>query len=153
MVKSSAKTVAEYLAELSPERRKDIAALRATIRLPKGYVETMQFGMIAYVVPLKRYRETYNGAPLLYAALAAQKNHGAVYLQNIYGDPAARDWFTAEYKKTGKRMDVGKSCVRFRRLADVPLDLIGEAVARTPVDDYIALYEDARRTSLRRAKR
>jgi hypothetical protein len=146
MVSSAATTVAAYVAGLPAERRRDIAAVRKTIRanLPKGYREEMQFGMIGYVVPLARYPNTYNGAPLMYAALAAQKNHSAVYLHNIYSDPVLRNWFEAAYAKTGKRMDVGKSCVRFRRLEDLPLALIGEAIARTPVDRYIALYEAAR---------
>ncbi len=81
----------------------------------------MQFGMIAYCVPLSRYPETYNGAPLLYAALAAQKNHNAVYLMGIYADGELRKWFEANYKASGKRLDVGKSCVRFKTLDDLPL--------------------------------
>ncbi len=123
MVQSKSATVEGYLAELAPERRVAIAALRGVIQanLPEGYEESMQFGMIGYVVPLSRYPETANGAPLLYAALASQKRHMAVYLMDVYADPAAASWFTEAYKATGKRMDMGKSCVRFRKLEDLPV--------------------------------
>ena len=146
MVSSTATTVKEYLSGLPAERRRDIARVRSQIRanLPAGYKEMMQFGMIAYCVPLSRYPETYNGAPLLYAALAAQKNHNAVYLMGIYADADLRTWFEAGYKASGKKLDVGKSCVRFRTLDDLPLKLIGEAIAKMPAEKFIALYEDAR---------
>ena len=146
MVSSKASDVKDYLAELPVERRKEIARVRSVIRanLPAGYKETMQFGMIAYCVPLSRYPETYNGAPLLYAALAAQKNHNAVYLMGIYADADLRTWFETGYKKSGKKLDVGKSCVRFKTLDDLPLTLIGDAIAKMPAEDFIALYEDAR---------
>lgn len=145
-MKSDATTVKEYLDSLPADRRKAIAAVRREIRkhLPKGYQEGMQFGMISYHVPLKRYPETYNGQPLSYAALASQKRHMAVYLNNIYADPETQRWFEDAYEATGKRMDMGKSCVRFRRLDDLPLDLIGEAIARTPVEEFIDRYEAAR---------
>jgi len=146
MVQSKATTVKDYLAELTPERRADLATVRDTIRdrLPAGYLETMQHGMISYVIPLDRYPDTYNGHALAPIALAAQKHHMAVYLYNIYGDPVLRSWFEGEYERTGKRMDIGRSCIRFRRLDDLPLALIGEAVAKTPPDDFIAIYERAR---------
>jgi len=139
MVQSKSATVEGYLAELAPERRVAIAALRGVIQanLPEGYEESMQFGMIGYVVPLSRYPETANGAPLLYAALASQKRHMAVYLMDVYADPAAASWFTEAYKATGKRMDMGKSCVRFRKLENLPVALIGEAIARTPVTSSV----------------
>ena len=154
MVSSSAKTVNEYLKSLPDDRRRTIAKVRAAIRknLPKGYVETMQYGGISYSVPLKTYPKTYNGQALSYAGLASQKNHMAVYLMGIYGIADLRRWFEAEYKKTGKRMDVGKCCVRFRKLDDLPLELVGEAIARVPMKDFIALYEKARGGSLRKAR-
>ena len=107
----------------------------------------MNWGMITYEIPLSMYPDTYNGKPLMYAALASQKNHMVVYLIGIYGDAKLRRWFEREYKKTNKRMDVGKCCVRFRKLEDLPLDVIGEAVAAMGVDDFIALYENARTSS------
>ena len=146
MVKSEAATVVEYLAGLSEERRDAIEAVRRVVldNLPDGYEECMQFGMIGYVVPLSRYPVTYNKQALQLAALASQKRYMAVYLNNVYGDPQTLEWFTSAYAASGKRLDMGKSCVRFKRLADLPLDLIGETIARTSVDDFLSFYESAR---------
>jgi hypothetical protein len=101
----------------------------------------MQYGMIGYYVPLERYPETYNGQPLGVAALASQKRYMSLYLMGIHANDDDATWFRERWEATGKRLDMGKSCVRFRRLADVPLELVGEAVARTPVDEFIAAYE------------
>ena len=127
MAQSKAQTVDQYLAELTPDRQEAISTVRSVIldNLPEGYQETMQFGMICYVVPLERYPETYNGQALQYAALASQKNYMSIYLMNIYGDEHAEEWFTERYKASGKKLDMGKSCVRFRSLAHLPVDLIG----------------------------
>ena len=146
MARSNAETVEEYLAELSPERRRAIAAVREVVlgNLPPGYVETMYFGMIGYVIPLERYPKTYNKQPLGYVALASQKNYMSLYLMNVYADPETERWFKDEFRARGKRLDMGKSCVRFKSLDDLPVDLIGRAVALTPVEDYIAAYEAAR---------
>ena len=146
MVSSSAKTVAAYLRELPAERRAAIQTVRKTIldNLPAGYEESMQFGMIAYCVPLAVYPETYNRKPLLYAALAAQKHHMAVYLSGIHGDRKLARWFEAEYRKTGKRIDIGKSCVRFRRIEDLPVGLVGQAIAAVPMEEFITIYERSR---------
>ena len=95
----------------------------------------MDFGMIAYVVPLARYPETYNGHPLSYAGISSEKNHVSVHLMNIYADAESERWFVDNYKATGKKLDMGKSCVRFRRLEDLPLSLIGEAVSRSPMEE------------------
>jgi len=143
---SDAKTVEQYLAELPPDRREAISAVRKVIleNLPKGYVEMMQYGMIGYAIPLERYPKTYNGQPLGIAALASQKHHMSVYLNNVYSDPEMEKWFADEYRTSGKKLDMGKSCVRFKKLDDLPLDLIGKAVARTPVDAYIERYEALR---------
>jgi uncharacterized protein YdhG (YjbR/CyaY superfamily) len=148
-MRSEANTVEQYLAELPENRRKAITKVRGTIlaNLPEGYVETMNWGMIAYEVPLEVYPDTYNGQPLSYAALASQKNHMAVYLSGIYMDEAAREKFEADYKATSKRFDVGKSCVRFRKLEDLPLNVIGEAVAAKSVDEFIAAYEAGRKAA------
>jgi len=147
MASSDAKTVDEYLAGLPPDRREALEAVRAEIlrNLPDGYEECMQYGMIGYVVPLSRYPNTYNGQALGVAALASQKNYMSVYLMNVYGDPATEKWFAEEYRKTGKRLDMGKSCVRFRKLEDLPVELIGRTVRRTPVDEFLRRYEASRR--------
>ena len=146
MAHSEAQTADQYLAELPPDRREAISAVRSVIldHLPEGYQEAMQFDMIGYVVPLERYPETYNRQPLSYAALASQKNYMTLYLMNVYGDEETQRWFTERYKASGKRLDMGKSCVRFKSLQDLPIDLISEAVARTTMDEFIELYEASR---------
>ena len=146
MAQNKAKTVDEYLAELSPDRQEAIAIVRGVVldHLPDGYMEVMQYGMIGYVISLETYPVTYNKQPLAYAALASQKNYMSLYLMNIYGADDATQWFTEGYKSSGKRLDMGKSCVRFRTLEDLPLGLIGEAIARTSVSDFISRYEEAR---------
>jgi len=113
--------------------------------LPAGYEETMLFGMISYVIPLATYGPTYNKQPLMYASLANQKNYMSVYLMNVYADAEAERWFNEAYRATGKRLDMGKSCVRFRSLDDLPVDVIGDAIARTPVAAFIELYEASRK--------
>ena len=147
MSRSDAGSVEEYL-DLVPEDRKEaIGVVRNAIleNLPAGYEETFQQGMIAYVIPLATYPVTYNGLPLLYAALASQKNYMSIYLMNIYGNRENEGWFIDRYKSSGKKLDMGKSCVRFKRLEVLPVDLIGEAIARTPVSEYIQIYEASRR--------
>ena len=145
-MQSDAKTVAEYLAELDDGRREAIAAVRGVIldNLPDGYEEMMLFGMITYAVPLSVLADTYNGQPLMYAALASQKRHMAVYLTNVYADGSVEGWFRERYLATGKRLDMGKSCVRFRKLDDLPLDLVGEAIAKTPIAEFVELYRASR---------
>jgi len=144
-MESNATTVAAYLAEQPTDRRAALEAVRQTIlaNLPSGYEEAMNWGMITYQVPLARYSDTYNGQPLAYAGLASQKNHMAVYLIGLYADEAARERFEAAYRATGKRYDVGKSCVRFRKLDDLPLALIGESIASLSVDEFVARVEKA----------
>jgi hypothetical protein len=112
--------------------------------LPVGYVEEMNWGMISYSVPLETYPDTYNGQPLLYAALASQKNHMAVYLTGVYADEDRRDDFLSRYRETGKRLDMGKSCVRFRRIDDLPVELIGDTIAAVDVIAFIEVYEASR---------
>ena len=145
-MRSEAVTVEEYLAELPAERGEAIAAVRDEIisNLPAGYEEAMNWGMITYQVPLATYPDTYNGQPLMYAALANQKNHMAVYLTAVYADEVTRDGFLDDYRATGKRLDMGKSCVRFRRLDDLPVELIGETIASCGVDGFIAISERVR---------
>jgi hypothetical protein len=144
MATSTEKTVAGYLASLPPDRRAAMKAVRAVIRknLPKGFREGM-FGMIGYYVPLKDFPDTYNGDPLFVAGLASQKQYMAVYLLGCYGDAKLARWFQAEYKKRGKKLDMGKSCVRFKTLDDLPLELVGEVIARVSVDQLTAMHDAA----------
>lgn len=153
-MQSSALTVKDYIASLPPERRKPISTLRSLIRknLPKGYRETMLYGMIGWVVPLSRYPDTYNGQPLCVAGLASQKNAMSLYLMTVYGHKETETWFKREYAKTGKKLDMGKSCLRFRKLDDLPLDVIAQTIARVPMEEYIATYERVRGRSLRAAR-
>ena len=146
MAYSNATTVEEYLSEQTPERREAMEAIRGLIleNLPPGYEEVMQYGMIAYVIPLERYPVTYNKQALQTVALASQKNYMSVYLMNVYGDQETAQWFEEEFRASGKKLNMGKCCVRFKRPEDLPLDLIGEAVARTSVDGFIEVYEKAR---------
>jgi len=147
MVSSQAATVAEYLDELPEERRAVVARVRQTVldHLPAGYQETMRWGMISYEIPLERYPDTYNGQPLAYIGLAAQKRHYALYLMGVYADSAQERRLRQVYAQRGLRLDFGKSCLRFRRLEELPLDLIAELVAATPPEAHIAQYEASRK--------
>lgn len=147
MVSSKETTPAAYLASLPPERRKVIAAVRRVVKkhLPTGYVETMNWGMLSYEVPLSRYPDTYNKQPLSYVALAAQKNNYALYMMNVYGNEALMRKLEAAYAAADRKLDMGKSCLRFKTLEELPLDVIGEIVASTSVESHIAACEAARR--------
>jgi hypothetical protein len=146
VAQSTATTVEAYLDELPGDRRATVEAVRAVIleHLPAGFEEGMQYGMIGYYVPLARYPTTYNGEPLGIAALANQKRYISLYLMGIYANDADAWWFREQWTLSGKRLDMGKSCVRFKNLDDVPLDVVGAAIARVSVDDFIADYERAR---------
>jgi hypothetical protein len=134
MVSSSATTPEQYLAELPEELR----------YLPEGYRESMSWGMLSYEIPLERYRNTYNKQPLGYAALAAQKNGYSLYLTCVYSDAEQERRLREGFAAAGKKLNMGKSCVRFKRLDDLPLELIGELIASTPPDQFIARYEASR---------
>jgi uncharacterized protein YdhG (YjbR/CyaY superfamily) len=151
MVSSSASTVQQYLASLPPDRRAAIARVRDVVNasLPRGYEETMQHGMISWIVPRTRLPATYNGQPLALASLASQKQHMALYLLTVYGDPELGAWFKAAYKAAGKKLDMGKSCVRFTSLDALPLDVIGTAISKVPLDAYVARYEVLRAKSVK----
>ena len=153
-MKSDAETIEQYLDELPTERRKAVEAVRVVIleNLPEGYEEAINWGMITYQVPLSVYADTYNKKPLMYAAVASQKNHMAVYLMGIYMNEAAREEFESAYKATGKRLDVGKSCVRFRKLDDLPLALIGEHVGAMAMEDFVSGAKSARSSGRRKTK-
>ena len=152
-MRSEATTIDQYLAELPDERRVAIETVRDKIleNLPDGYEEVMNWGMITYQVPLSAFPDTYNGKPLMYAALASQKNHMAVYLTAVFAMPDKAVEFEAAYRATEKRYDVGKSCVRFRKLDDLPLDLIGETIADIDVETFVTEVEEARQTHKRRS--
>jgi hypothetical protein len=154
MVTSDAKTPDEYIAALPEDRREMVSAIRDAINanLPDGYVEGLAYGMIGWSVPLERFPDTYNGQPLGLVGLASQKNHVALYLNSVYSDPATEAWFRERYAASGRKLDMGKSCVRFRRFEDVPLDVIGETIARADIDRFTSFYVDAR-GSARRTRR
>ena len=148
MVSSAAATPDEYLSELPEGRAEVLRAVRRVIldRLPPGYEEGMEFGMISYHVPLEGFPDTYNGRPLGYVALAAQKRHFSLYLMGVYDEGLQRD-FADQWRATGRTLDMGKACVRFRELDDVALDVLGDWVARWSVDDIIAAYRAGRERS------
>ena len=147
-MQSSAGSVEQYLDELPEDRRSAIEAVRAVVldHLPDGFEETMQYGMISYVVPLERYPDTYNGQALAVVSLANQKRYMALYLMGAYGEDGVEEWLREQWPAT-KKLDMGKSCVRFRSADDLALDLIGEVVARISVDDFLAAYERSRSSS------
>lgn len=145
-MQSKATTVAQYLAELPADRRAAIEAVRKVVRknLDQDYEEGMQYGMIGYYVPHRIFPAGYHcdpKQPLPFAGLASQKNHMALYLMCIYGDTEHARWFQQAWAKTGKKLDMGKSCIRFKKLEDVALDVIGEAIRRVPARKYIEIYE------------
>ncbi len=146
-MRSDATTVDQYLGELPDDRREAIETVRDLVveNLPDGYKEWMNWGMIVYSVPLETYPDTYNDQPLMYAALANQKSYMSLYLTAVWAADGIRDDFLREYKESGKRLDMGKSCVRFRRLDDLPLELLGRTIASVDVDSFIETYETSRR--------
>ena len=146
MVSSAATTVEAYLAELPPGRREVIATVRALVNanLPEGYAEGMNWGMISWEIPLSRYPVTYNKQPLIYAALAAQKNHYALYLMCAYADSQSERDLRAAYAAAGLKLDLGKSCLRFRRLEALLQSAVAAAIASTPLETHIARYEASR---------
>ncbi len=148
---SKAQSVEDYLAELPADRRAAIQAVREVIlkNLDPDYAEGMQYGMIGYYVPHSVYPPGYHcnpRQPLPFAGIAAQKNHISVYLMCIYGSPEHEAWFRRAWAKTGKKLDMGKSCVRFKKLEDLALEVIGEAIARVPARKYVAQCEAALKT-------
>jgi len=148
-VQIKAATVDEYLAELPEARRAIVSKVRDVVRrnLPKGYSETTNWGMITYAIPLERYPDTYNGQPLCYAALAAQKNYYALYLMGAYSNPAGAANLREAFRKAGEKMDMGKSCLRFQRVEDLPLEAIGRLIKGTPPEKLIRSYESNRKTA------
>lgn len=148
-MQSKATTVKDYLAGLPADRREAIAAVRGAIlkNLDKDYEEGMQYGMIGYYVPHRIFPAGYHcdpRQPLFFAGLGSQKNHMAIYLMCVYGHEPTQKWFREAWAKAGKKLDMGKACVRFKKLDDVALDVIGEVIRRVPVKKYIEHYETLR---------
>ena len=146
-MRSKADTVRKYLDSLTSEQRHIISAVREVVleNLPDGYEESMNWGMISYELPLDRYPHTSNGRPLPYAGLAAQKNYCALYLMGAYADPKQAQYLQKEFTKRSKKLGMGQSCLRFKELDDLPLDVIGQVIASTPPDKLIERVEAARR--------
>jgi hypothetical protein len=149
MVSSLPTTSDAYIAGLAADAQKTVKAARALVRkhIPKGYEESMDFGMITWSVPLARYPKTYNGKPLMYVALAAQKKGSSLYLMGIYSDAAESKRFEKAYAASGKKLDMGKSCVRFSSFDDLATDVVAAAISGTSVDAFIARYEASRAKS------
>ncbi len=155
-MQSKAKTVAEYLASLPDDRRRALEAVRRVIldNLDSGYEEGMSYGVIGYYVPHRVYPPGYHCDPkqgLPFAGLASQKNYMSLYLMGLYcgcidgvSDTALMQWFRDAWANTGRKLDMGKTCIRFRKLQDLPLDVIGEAIRRLPASVYIEQYERAK---------
>ncbi|MGM0446016.1 MAG: iron chaperone [Bacillota bacterium] len=147
MVQSNAETVKEYLDELDDEKRSVISEVRKEIlkNLPEGYKESMNWGMISYEVPLSTYPDTYNNKPLMFAGLAAQKNHYSLYLTPVYQSEALKRWLLKQFEKENKKIDMGKSCLRFKKIDDLPLKAVGELIKRISVQKFIDIYEESRK--------
>ncbi|RDI18257.1 DUF1801 domain-containing protein [Lentzea flaviverrucosa] len=152
MVKSQASTVAQYLAELPDEQRAEMEVVRDVVlaNLPDGYVEMMDWGLIVYAVPLEVSGPTYNKKPLLYVALGAQKRYCSVYLTTVMEE--FEESFRARWAETGKKLDMGKACVRFKRASDLALDIIGAEVARLPVAEFVDWHAENRARAAARAR-
>jgi|SRR6476620_3184227 len=146
-MQSKATTVDQYINELPEDRKKVVAELRSVIKanIPEGFEETMGYGMITYVVPHSKYPPGYHcdpKLPLPFISFASQKNFIAIYHMGIYADPKLLAWFTeAHAKATSKKLDMGKSCMRYKKPDDIPYTLIGELVSKISPDEWIAVYE------------
>jgi hypothetical protein len=143
---SSATSVDSYLAELTPERSRDVAKLRELClnHLPAGLEEAMNWGMISYQVPFSTVEQTYNSQPLLFAAIASQKQYISLYLMSIYAFDEAREKFESDWRASGMKLNVGKACIRFRNLDSAPLDVIQRALGQVTVEEYVSRYLEVR---------
>ncbi len=148
-MQSKATTPQQYLKELSEDRKEVIEKLRQHIlsNLPKGVEEQMSYGMLGYVIPHSVYPNGYHcdtKLPLPFMNLASQKNFVAVYSMVLYSKKELMDWFTSEYAKRCKyKLDMGKSCIRFKKINDIPFELIGELTAKVTAEEWIEIYETA----------
>jgi hypothetical protein len=145
MATKSSPTVADFLAQLPPDRRREVDRVRRVIRkhLPRGYEEVISRNMLVYQVPFAHYSDTYNGHPLWYVALAAQKSYLSLHLMSVYADKARAQQLRDGFKTAGKKLDMGKACVRFKKADDLPLDVIGTIVASVPMDQWVAIAQGA----------
>lgn len=152
MARSNATTVDDYLEQLPEERRAVVSAMRKLIRkhLPKGYRESLQWGMISYVVPLEVFPDTYNGQPFGYVALAAQKNYYALHLMSANMDPRQRAMLEEAFAKAGRKLDMGKGCLRFKSMDDLPLEAVAKVIASTPPETLIAQVRAIHQTQAKR---
>jgi uncharacterized protein YdhG (YjbR/CyaY superfamily) len=146
-MQSTVTTVGEYINELPEERKEFFLKLRNSVlnNLPKGFQEEMSYGMLGYVVPHDLYPSGYHcnpKLPLPFLSIASQKNFIALYHMGIYASPELMDWFTTEYPKHCKqKLDMGKSCIRFKKIDQIPFDLLGELAGKMTVEDWISCYE------------
>lgn len=148
-MQSAVQSVEEYLETLPENRKEDMKLMYQTVKdnLPEGFEEGMQYGMIGWFVPLSRYPAGYLNDPrkaLPFVCLASQKNYMSLYLMQVYGNPKIEAWFSEEYRESGKKINMGKSCLRFKTVEDVPLHLISQLMKKVSVDEYIEMYERAR---------
>ena len=148
MATSTAATVEEYLEELPQDRAVVVAAVRELVNasLPPGYSEGMLYGMITWSVPQEVYPDTYNGKPLAYVSLAAQKNYYALYLMGVYADSAEEARFRERWVARGTKLDMGKSCLRFKHVEDLHADLVAEVIAAVPMEEFVQRAKAARST-------
>jgi hypothetical protein len=155
MPRSAAATPREYLERQPPDRRATLERVRAVVlaNLPAGYEEMMAFGTLTYGIPLSRYPDTYNGQPLTYLALANQKNYLALYMMSAYGHGPILERVKAAFKARGLKLDMGKSCIRFKTADDLPLEELGAIIAAIPAERWIAIYEASRSRAKKPAKK
>ena len=146
MAKSNAATVAEYLKELPEDRKKAIQSVRKIIKknLPKGVKETMNWGMIAYEIPLKIHPKTHNGKPLMYAALGSQKNYMVFHSPTVYVDKKTEMRFRKQVKADGKKLDMGGGCIRFKKIEDLSLTSVADLIGSVTIKGYIEMFEKGR---------
>ena len=144
-------TVAAYLASLTPEKRTAIEEARAFVHrhLPKGYAEFMNWGVINWGIPLEEFSDTYNGQPLCYVGLGAQKNYNSFYLMGAYDGSNGAKLLADAFKKAGKRLDMGKCCLRFKHLDDLELTSVAKLIAMSTPKDYIAYYKRTKGLTMR----
>lgn len=147
MASKTQPTVANFLAELPPARRREVERVRVLIQqhLPPGYEEVVTKRMLVYQVPLSRYADTYNGQPLWYIGLASEKSYLSLHLMTIYGDKTQAERLKEGFRAAGKKLDMGKACIHFQTADELPLEVIGTLVASMPVDRWVEIAQAARR--------
>jgi len=155
-MQSKAATVAQYLKELPADRRAALEAVRKVVNanLDKDFEEGMQYGMIGWYVPHRVFPAGYHcdpKQPLPFAALASQKNYMSLYMMSVYADAEEEGWMRRKFEQAGKKLDMGKCCIRFKKLEDLPLEVIGEAIARVPAARHIEHYEKSLRSRGKKA--